>query len=364
MSKSITIKEGGVAKNLTAEKLRTNLYGGGTCLWVPEDDVQLGTKSIDENGTYKAEDDGYYGFSQVTVNVKGDKVVGKKPNGNEAVVTVDQDGNLVETDLPSEIRVTTPPDDTSYFDGDEIDYTGMVVKAYKADGTLWTNDTYTDGIIPLNELVLPDTHADFSKVVHEQDYPEYQGSGTVTLASVGSIRQAWDDAFLQVQGTVDDGGIFENYIYPKLDMFEGEYATLITVKTNLSRASRGWSPFTVYIYAYAEIGDDIALGSVGRSSVYKIETYGICTGDGVMRVVDYQAGYVRNLICQAITGTKDNDGYYWVSSINAIDAHYGQQPLAVKWNRPIDGLALSTETYVTVTQGDYTSSSGDNPDPE
>jgi hypothetical protein len=34
MSKNITIQEGGVAKQLTVDKLKTNLVGGGTQLWV------------------------------------------------------------------------------------------------------------------------------------------------------------------------------------------------------------------------------------------------------------------------------------------------------------------------------------------
>ena len=373
MSVNITIKEGGVAKNLTADKLRTNLYGGGTCLWVPEDDVQLGTKSIDENGTYKAEDDGYYGFSQVTVNVpggaggppggKGSSVVGKKPNGNDAVITIDQNGDIVEMELPSEIRVTTPPDDTNYLDGDEIDYTGMVVKAYKADGTLWTNETYTDGVVPLNELVLPDTHADFSKVVHEQEYPEYQDSGTVIVTSVGSIREAFDDAISHFNGTVNDGGIFENYIYPKLDMYEGTNPAIISIYNNAPQGFGGYSPIDVIIFIDYEVGDEIQLGNKGVQNFYIIQFNGQGSG-GTLRIVDYQAGIGHNIYHAIYTGENDSSTNFGASSINATNAHYGQQPLAVNWNRPIDGFALSTETYVTVTQGDYTSSSGDNPDPE
>ena len=58
MSKNITIQEDGVGKQLTVDKLKTNLVGGGTCLWVPEDDVALGSKRILKNGTYRASDDG------------------------------------------------------------------------------------------------------------------------------------------------------------------------------------------------------------------------------------------------------------------------------------------------------------------
>lgn len=71
MSKNIIIQEGGIGKQMTVKKLKTDTVGGGSVLWVPEDEVSLGTKSISANGTYKASDDGKYGFSQVTVNVAG-----------------------------------------------------------------------------------------------------------------------------------------------------------------------------------------------------------------------------------------------------------------------------------------------------
>lgn len=50
MSKSIVIQEGGIGKQLTVDKLKTDLVGGGTCLWVPEDSTNLGTKHISEGG--------------------------------------------------------------------------------------------------------------------------------------------------------------------------------------------------------------------------------------------------------------------------------------------------------------------------
>ena len=52
MSKKIVIQEGGVGRQFTADKLKTALVGGGSCLWVPEDETTLGTKIITENGTF------------------------------------------------------------------------------------------------------------------------------------------------------------------------------------------------------------------------------------------------------------------------------------------------------------------------
>lgn len=143
MSKSIVIQEGGIGKQLTVDKLNTDLVGGGTCLWIPEDEINLGTKSVSENGTYKAEDDGYTGYSQVHVNVSGggggggDNIVGRDSDGNEVVATKDPNTDVITvTKIPSSIEVITPPTNPygTYIDGQTITKDGMVVKAYDANG--------------------------------------------------------------------------------------------------------------------------------------------------------------------------------------------------------------------------------------
>lgn len=165
MSRNITIQEGGVGKQLTVDKLKTNLVGGGTCLWVPEDDVALGSKRISENGTYKASDDGFYGYSQVTV--KNAKIASGKiargatlptGDGNEYAVTRDNNGDLDFVKIPSSIQVTTLPTTVEYTDGETIDFTGMVVTMYDA------NDQ-SMGTVPIGELTLPDTVADGTALV-------------------------------------------------------------------------------------------------------------------------------------------------------------------------------------------------------
>lgn len=166
MSKNIVIQEGGVGRQLTADKLKTNLVSGGTCLWVPEDDVQLTTKTVTKNGTYKASKDGYYGYDKVIVNVAGGgSISGKGADGNEYSISVDENGNIVETKLPSEIRIITPPTYTGpYGDGAYIGFDGLVVTAYDGDGNVWTGDgAYPDGVIPTSELVFPVTVARHSE---------------------------------------------------------------------------------------------------------------------------------------------------------------------------------------------------------
>lgn len=118
MSKNIVIKEGGVGRQFTADKLKTGLVGGGACLWVPEDETQLTTKEITENGVYRPGDDGFYGFGEIVVNV---------PQGGGGGGDDPEPVTLVG------ITVTTPPTKLTYTEGEALDYTGLVVTAEYSD---------------------------------------------------------------------------------------------------------------------------------------------------------------------------------------------------------------------------------------
>ena len=192
MSKNISIQEGGVAKQLTVDKLKTNLVGSGTCLWVPEDEVPLGTKNITKNGTYRASDDGYYGYSQVTVNGVG-TATGKDSDGDKAMVETDPiTGELVIKKLPSSIAVTTPPTKLSYTDGEAINFSGMVVNAYLASGDVWSDSSHPSGVVPIAEMTLPETIADYSKA-DQTAHVTSEFDITPNPFVVGSLRErsAW-----------------------------------------------------------------------------------------------------------------------------------------------------------------------------
>jgi hypothetical protein len=179
MSKNIVIQEGGIGKQLTVDKLKTNEVGGGTCLWIPEDEALLAQKTITENGTYKAKDDGLYGYSEVVVDVPGgsgsstpggtgSSIVGKDSNGNDVLATIDTNGNIVETVLPEYIKVITPPDADYFIDGDPIDLDGIVVKAYTKDDELWEHEGYSGGVIPVSELVADPANADITQAIEDE----------------------------------------------------------------------------------------------------------------------------------------------------------------------------------------------------
>ena len=186
MSKNIVIQEGGVGRQLTVNKLKTNLVSGGSCLWVPEDDVQLTTKTITENGTYKAVTDGYYGYSDVTVSGIG-KATGTGPDGEDHEYSEDGTGGVTDNVLPYRISVVTPPTVLTYADGAAIDFSGMVVKAYLKSGSLWTDIAHPDGVIPISDLILPVTKAE-RVGPGSSEWSDGQGIN----ATLVSYTQHWD----------------------------------------------------------------------------------------------------------------------------------------------------------------------------
>lgn len=163
---NISILEGGKTENFgQVTKLRTS-NGSDHDLWVPKTDVETKHLSVKKNGlhytnqyepTASEKKEGkfhdVYGWDTITVSVNK-KAKGKKKKISPSTgieydaptsVDVDDDGNLVETELPVSIDIKTPPNKLEYRDGENISKTGMVVKAYYADDSEW-------GIVPLDEI--------------------------------------------------------------------------------------------------------------------------------------------------------------------------------------------------------------------
>ena len=74
--------------------------------------------------------------------------------GIPTLVSLDEDFNIQEDELPASIEIVTMPNKLEYQDGERIDLTGMVVTAKKADGSTWTSAKYPNGHIPLGELIV------------------------------------------------------------------------------------------------------------------------------------------------------------------------------------------------------------------
>lgn len=204
MAEAVKIKEGGVDRSQNQiEKLKTNMQGGGVCYWVPETERQTDDKRITENGTYTAEEEGLYGYDEIVVSVPNTgNMSGKGADGNDYSVTVDDNGYIVETKIPSAIQITTPPPRVSYNDGETIDYSGIVVTLYDGNGNVFTDSRYTDGTVPFSELVFP------------VDKAHYEGGGGASsdldTSPVPQPIQYVDGAFLS-QGRYRSSG--KEYVY-------------------------------------------------------------------------------------------------------------------------------------------------------
>lgn len=158
MAKYIGISEGSKSRLFgNVKRLVTDLQGGGTCAWVPEDERRTRTKYVSENGIYLPSADDCYGYSSVTVSVRnamsgGSYVIGTGEDGNEYMFSIDDDGYIQRVELPASIAVTTLPNKTRYIENEVLDFDGIGVTAYYADGSVYDVDGYSGGAIPIDEL--------------------------------------------------------------------------------------------------------------------------------------------------------------------------------------------------------------------
>lgn len=355
MSKNITIQEGGVAKQLTVDKLKTGLVGGGDQLWVPEDEVQLTAKHISENGTYKASTDGYYGYSEVTVSGIG-LATGTDADGDEATVSTDGNGELVTTKIPSSIVVETPPLKISYTDGEAMVYTGMVVKAYLKESGLWTDADHPDGIIPISELTLPET----ASKSWEKTYDTCSSSLDVSplsspfaMANSGSNYHEYESSghtykvryeFIPVAGINVE--MISFHLSDKDPLVRSFFASDTSGTIGVLRVTRNsFAPVT---------GDEIFVTTdttITTDNSYTINEQTVYTFSGLNLIVgiypDACDGFPFYIIYPN-TETWNNIGWTMIYGTRIS----GGYAVPVKWMRPGDYSILETTFTVEITGGD------------
>ena len=318
MSKNITIQEGGTPFNFSVDKLRTSQVGGGHVDWVPEDETRLTQKTFTSNGKFPASRYGYYGFSEVTINVKGAAVTGRGDDGKEHYVDVDDDGKIRSIIVPTAIGITVPATVLTYGNGAYIVFDGTVV-ALNADGTVWISDSrYPQGIIPNNELILSDTVADINKVVHADE------DGTFYVSDGSLFTTNWQS---------DDGN---NYIIvPPLvkivSMYNGSGSQYVVCISN--------DPFTA-------IGEKFQNGVVLVESTiaaipytYNGKNYYYTSTEwySPAPVVTIKSNTYTDLIPDA-----------FAAAIGGRAVGEDGQPITLSWARPGDGEVLQTTYYISV----------------
>ena len=347
MSSKLSILEGQLARNFGGVKLlRTDLASGGSCEWIPENDVQLTTLNISKNGTYKAKDYSdkkgniYYGFSQVTVNVKGRTTIVDPDDGNEYSVEVDEkdpNGKLKKTVLPSSIDVVGLPTKTTYREGDPINKSGMVVKAYLADGTLYDYENYQFGGIPLSELEIEPTKASSAGM-------EYQ---TATSDLVDG----------EIMFGVPPSRYYTGPNTPSGSVIEGGTAAIFNRRRHHNsgdmfyRVVASSHPFIAKLYDVWPDGTE--------NNIREIEAYVYTHNNKDVYYVSYYRLYSDDFIfAQPLNNIEEVGGgvLAWTVIYGDIKG-VGSQQITVKWNRPEDGKELTDTFEINVipanTSGEY-----------
>lgn len=351
MGENIIIQEGGVGKQLTADKFKVNKVGGGTVLYVLESSTALGTKSITENGTYNAEDDGYAGYSQVHVNVSGggggggDSVVGRDSDGDEAVVTKDPDtGDLVVTKIPSSIRVTRPPTNPygTYIDGQTITKDGMVVKGYLATGSEWGTVPTADVTINPTTAVYDQSTDDMEHTIDDSalEHPEYisQPLGSINEAQFGVAPQ--DSFIVNVSNISCDYMLIFKYStgnYNVIGFSEQQSAGQMKEITY----ERYTDPITQQ-YNYRQYSETVKTTSqqtttrVSGKAVYYLEFSEVAWRecDSVVNELSGLSMDIRDIATILYDGEHTGRGSH--------------QQIAVTWPRPGDGAVLETSFEILV----------------
>lgn len=315
-----SIREGGNPKYMGARLLKTNLQGGGTCLWVPEDEVNLESKYVNHSGTYPASADNCYGYSQITVSGV-DVEITQDEDGDDVARITDGD-KVTEEKLPSEIRIVREPYFVGpYGDRAYISFDGLLVKAYTASGKLWTDATHPDGTIPMSELMFPVTVADITKIEgYERDVTGTILNAPVYLAplSVGMMfRGLWVKeisgapyGFVMTDGSTDAYAI-ASYFPSSVKVARQSGSFPETINANEEYTAGGKTCY----FSYGGTGSARIFASDFPYSAFQP------VGQGIAAAI-------------ALIGTKP----------------IGGQPVPVQWARPYDGLVLEDEFRVDVVQ--------------
>ena len=345
MSKDIIIQEGGVNKNLNSiKKILTDEQDGGSCNWIPEDEAERGTKTITKNGTYKASDDDLYGYSKVIVNVKGgggssgassevgSSVVGTDPNdntGNEYAHTVNENGEVEVTKIPSSIAVTRNPDKMIYVDGDTFNPSGIIVHAYYKDG-----EDY--GTVQNSELSYEPMQLDISK----SEDSRYDKDGVhiivVTMVPYDSSGKTYPyyngQPYSPILTSGNGYGIFPEVIMGKsyyVTVYNGRYY-MKPVEEQLWTSNQG----------VVSISED---GYTGRASLVPIVN-----------------GWKYHSAVEATNTSfvSENNSFLELDNETINNGLSGGQPITVIWHRPADEKALTTTIRVRVSEATGNNSSG------
>ena len=327
----IGINGGLVPFSETVDKLRTPGIGGSDITWVPEDQTRCEALHVTANGTYAAASAGKYGYNYVTVSVAGDSVTGKDGDGDEATATPDPETGIIEYNkIPSRIEITTQPTKLTYNEGQAIDFTGAVVKAYFETGGEW--GVVQNGEITLNPTVAIgngqyEATSDLDTGAFTQPIPI---SGSVTYAYTNSNNIRFSYSYTPMNSGVLVVMINKTGTTKVLYASPSSQPALLVTQTIITSQGEERKTFTQHTpnHVYTASNKTVHYGWLQTS-----------WPEGTNHVINPEIDSY---------GSNDTTGATaWTVVYGNITAE--SDPITVNWPRPGDGAILETSFNITVT---------------
>ena len=245
--------------------------------------------------------------------------------GDGVALTDTFDITVSEMILPTLIKMTTLPTNISYADNETINLTGAVVKAYTDEDTIWEDENYPGGIIPLTELTTVPTAADQSQASERTAtsdldtgvWPKPMPIGTSYVASSTSFT--YDVVVTPYQGNVTFTGCLQ----------PGQHIGYVFLAASAdSNASVDWLGSTLSLsdhYTY----DNRTVYWVSRGGSGQSFDIDQCdpnaNPDGTIQTSSLSWSEKANIAWTMIYG----------------DISDSTETIQVNWRRPVDGTVLS-----------------------
>ena len=249
---------------------------------------------------------------------------------DDELLTVDDNFNIVQEELPDHIEIVTLPIKLSYLDGEEIIVFGMRVVPKRADNSTWTNSKYFRGYIPLQELIIDPANADVSQT-SGNEYTDDDGVN-VGLYFTGDVPVS-----------ISGWGMF--FVGDHIgEAISGQYAGL---GINLGEAQRSGGSHHVYLTMY---NSRLYYMLIDGSVAYLNRIF----MNGSTPVIN---GSLTTAYVNEWNNTLDPDYEYSVP-VSTKDPHNmgelhptsGKQTISVIWPRYGDGKELVAEFEIEVEE--------------
>lgn len=300
----------------------------------------------------------------ITTDIDGvPSIEGTDLDGLETITPITPTGVGEKVILPSEIRVITPPDQTEYQEGDRIHFEGLVVRAYDAQGNVWSDEDYPGGFIPLWELDFDPTIAEYDKdklIVRIDERTAFHVmSGCSAEGKINQYKESFD-CYAYGDSLALINVIGANSWAMGLTM---TFASKI-VKSRDQLPEIGTPLGHIHFMRENTITHEIEQETdmdILASETYDFESKVFCRADGhvgganLMSQPAYYSG-------PSYTGEKFIERYEMVKAYLRNTDFDIQQKISISWPRPKDNKVLTASFDITVSEseasGDGTHHSG------